>query len=77
MKVALPVTVMLRNRVNAMVESVAQGLPPFVLQGRSINGAELWRRDGRWREDGARSPYDLVAVYADGVPQPLTNQFEK
>ncbi|HZZ20289.1 MAG TPA: hypothetical protein VFE25_13010 [Opitutaceae bacterium] len=61
-------TVLLRDdSVGTITNTVDQ--PPFKLVGQHERGnVELWRADGRWREDGSDHPYDIVAVQkSDGT----------
>lgn len=43
--------------------------PPFTHQGvlKKTNEPELWREDGKWREDGTPSPYDIKHVFGDNM----------
>lgn len=76
MKVDLPVKVMLRCRATVEVQRVVYDFAPWGLFGRDREGPELWRRDGRWREDGAPSPRDIVAILdGAGCAQPLQDHF--
>lgn len=44
----------------------------FALLGRLSDGTlELWDARGRWREDGADHPLDIVSILQDGQPVPF------
>lgn len=74
----MPVVVMLRNRAFATVEQLVEDRAPFSLLGKigtsgvplhvvgpdceHLQDAQLWRSDGRWREDGRRNELDIVGV---------------
>lgn len=63
--VPLPRTVMLRNRMFAIVEQCVDGTEPFVLLGQMRDGErnhELWRDDGRWLQSGQSHPMDIIGV---------------
>lgn len=53
----------LRNG-KAVVLTGRSNVPDFPIQGRrNGDGAlEVWRRDGRWREDGADHPLDITHI---------------
>lgn len=55
------VKAVLRNGV-VVVLSGRSGIAGFPMIGRTFSGErlELWRRDGRWREDGATHPLDVT-----------------
>lgn len=61
-----PFTAYLRNLRIASIESVPP--PPFAEPFRwlgRIDGEhvpDLWRVDGRWREDGSAHPYDIIGI---------------
>jgi hypothetical protein len=78
-KADLPVTVLLRCKLTAVVQRSAD-LRPFALQGMTGGCThDLWTRCGHWREDKSRHPLDIVAVVRteDGAIQPLTDQFAR
>ena len=59
------IKVQLRNGMIAIVNPRrCTDCPPFTHQGylKKTKEPELWREDGRWREDGTRSPYDIIHV---------------
>jgi hypothetical protein len=56
-------TVLLRNHKYAEVLARTDDTPPFTMLGKTRDGLpQLWREDGRFREDGCRHPLDIRHV---------------
>jgi len=60
--------VFLRGGQAAHVTGRVTGPWPFALIGRMADGdrLELWQENGRWRDDGAEHPLDIVSVVTPG-----------
>jgi hypothetical protein len=58
------IRVILRNGFHAEVYPKRPcNIPPFAQQGCLATGEpELWRLDGKWREDGSASPFDIKQI---------------
>ena len=72
----LPARVLLRCKKTAVLRQdhaeVAEGCFDLVGRCDASGEMELWRSDGKWREDGEPHPLDIVGIEHDGHFLPFT-----
>ncbi len=74
-ELTLPARVLLRCKLTAVITDRQHGIAcEFEYYGkRDDNGkGELWRSDGKWRENGRPHPLDIVGVEQGAGFNPFT-----